>query len=123
MKHLTVLFVVSFLLLACGKTAYNANLGESSKVKVDDVLDYKEEKLEVKLVSITEDSRCPKGSNCIWEGQVVINLNVSDQSVLVNTQKPVDTLGYTFSILSVTPTKTNDVIDQKDYTIELLINK
>ena len=34
--------------------------------------------LTVKFVSVTEDSRCPAGVQCVWAGNARINLKVSD---------------------------------------------
>lgn len=36
--------------------------------------------LEVKFIGIPEDSRCPQGTRCVWEGQVKALLKVSRNS-------------------------------------------
>jgi len=110
-------------MISCGKTVLNAQLGDSVKLKVEEIIKYDDENLEVKLVKVTEDSRCPQGTNCIWEGRVVVDLLVGDINVLVNTQTPKDTLGYSFTILSVEPVKTEIEISQEDYIIELNVTK
>ena len=121
-KKIAIIICV-LTLVSCGKTVLNAQLGDAVKVSVKDKIEYNEEEVTVELISITEDSRCPQGANCTWEGQVVVELLVGNVNILVNTQAPIDTLGYTFAILSVDPVKTDAEIAQEDYVIELQMDE
>jgi len=45
--------------------SFNLKIGQSAFLQNGNVM------LEVKFAGIKEDSRCPKGTMCYWEGQVV----------------------------------------------------
>lgn len=85
----------------------------------------------VEFVSVGEDSRCPKGVQCIWAGSVKVNLrlraNKTETELQLNTNRQprvTEFQGLFFSIAKVEPPK---VIDQKikpeDYVITLAVSR
>lgn len=38
----------------------------------------KKSKLKIKFISLVEDSRCPEGVNCVWEGNAKIKVLISN---------------------------------------------
>ncbi len=111
------------LMSSCGKTSLNAELGKSFSMMPDQTVSINDTDLKINGFEVTEDSRCPEGTNCIWEGQVVANFILNEVQIKLNTQKSVDTLGYTFKILSVSPIKTKTEIPLNDYILELIISQ
>lgn len=69
-------------LIACGAQAKvrgrkTVRLNQNFVLRVGQEATVAEQKLNVKFVSVPEDSRCPKGVNCIWAGNVRVMLHVS----------------------------------------------
>ena len=105
------------------------------------VLTFKNEKVTSDYVlvvnKIISDSRCPEGTNCIWAGEIVMEL-----SVLQNKEIK-ETIVLTFSSKTrdenfawfqkyipnnkklikyqITPSKTEKPLELKDYKIELIL--
>jgi hypothetical protein len=49
-------------------------LGEGFRLKIGEAVLIGEEGLRVGFESVPTDSRCPKGENCIWEGDAVVGI-------------------------------------------------
>jgi serpin B len=65
-------------------SAYIA-LGYPFKLGIGQTAHYIEEDVQVRMMGVTEDSRCPSDVQCIWAGQISILLelaNISDGSVI-----------------------------------------
>ena len=71
MKYFSMSLLLGAILFAgfaCGNGAvspgkeFSLRIGESAKIKGED--------LQVRFLEVTEDSRCPAGVTCIWEGRV-----------------------------------------------------
>ncbi|NWJ95154.1 MAG: hypothetical protein HXX20_05165 [Chloroflexi bacterium] len=54
-----------------------ANLGTAFSLKINQVAQVAPDNLEVKLLRVVEDSRCPSNVNCAWSGQIVVEVAVS----------------------------------------------
>jgi hypothetical protein len=77
-----VLAVCLVALIVCGAQAKvrgrkTVRLNQNFVLRVGQEATVAEQKLNVKFVSVLEDSRCPKGVNCIWAGNVRVQLQVS----------------------------------------------
>lgn len=115
---------ILFVLIGCGKTSLNAELGTPFKMTSVQTVKVNETDIKLNGYKILEDSRCPKDVNCIWEGQVVAEFQVNGLPFKINTQKMTDTLGYSFKINSVEPIKEQGVeIPVTSYIIDILISK
>ncbi|HJR09659.1 MAG TPA: hypothetical protein VJ842_20530 [Pyrinomonadaceae bacterium] len=55
----------------------SASLGQSVNVRYGQEVTVPGYKFKIKFVAVPEDSRCPKGVNCIWAGNVRVRLQVS----------------------------------------------
>jgi hypothetical protein len=71
----TMLFRAGIILLllllsavSCGKPV--VNLGEEFSLHIGESIEIEGENLQVKFVGVMEDSRCPRGVVCVWEGRV-----------------------------------------------------
>lgn len=78
----SVLALCVVALVACGADAKvrgrkTVRLNENFVLRVGQEVSVADQKLSVKFVSVPEDSRCPKGVNCIWAGNVRVQLQVT----------------------------------------------
>ncbi|HEX5709419.1 MAG TPA: hypothetical protein VFX96_19105 [Pyrinomonadaceae bacterium] len=87
--------------------------------------------LSVRLMSVTEDSRCPVGVECVWAGNVRLSLRLSSpggatRRVSLNTAtEPTEVVyrGRRVRILEVRPPKREGRnIRQRDYRIRLEVS-
>lgn len=131
MKKLILVFIL-FAFVACKSAKGNANevvMTSKSEVILNDYT--------IVINKILSDSRCPEGTNCIWAGEIVMEL-----SVLQNKEIK-ETLEVTFSQNTkeenlawfgkyipnneklikyiISPSKTETPIALKDYKIELIL--
>jgi hypothetical protein len=83
-------------------------------------------------MSVQEDSRCPEGGQCIWEGNGKIELKLQQQdqpSVLVQlntTREPRETVyqGYRIQLVSLNSyPSTKSVIKPSDFVVKLLLSE
>ena len=123
MKKIIGFLIFGFLFFGCGKTVLNAELNKDIELHLNQKIKYPNSDLQVTIVDVKEDSRCPKGTNCVWEGRVVLDVLVNSITIPISTQTKLDTLGYTFSIQNVIPEKTTSEILLNDYIITLLVTK
>jgi hypothetical protein len=131
MEKLILVFVLCAF-VACKSAKENAN--EVVMTSKNEVIsnDYA-----IVINKILSDSRCPEGTNCIWAGEIVMEL-----SVLQNKEIK-ETLELTFSQKTkeenlawfrkyipnnkklikykISPTKTEQQLELKDYKIELIL--
>ena len=131
MKKLILVFVLCAF-VACKSAMENANevvMTSKSEVISNDYA--------IVINKIVSDSRCPERTNCIWAGELVMEL-----SVLQNKEIK-ETLEVTFSQntkeenlawfgkyipnnkklikYKISPTKTEQQLELKDYKIELIL--
>ena len=60
--------------------AIKASLNREFSLAIGQTAEIQGEQLSIKFVEIQEDSRCPRGAMCIWQGRVSSVLQVSDGS-------------------------------------------
>ena len=87
----------------------------------------------VQFTQIKEDSRCPKGVNCVWEGEAVAELVIgkTGSDTLALTYRPGRekaavgrASGYNFKLLEVDPyPEKGTAIAKEDYRIMLEIKE
>jgi hypothetical protein len=85
------------------------------------------------LDSITEDSRCPEGVVCVWEGNAGIQISVTGSDTLshemvLNTHSNFlnDTMfeEVYIALMEVAPyPSVNDALKQEDYLVRILVEK
>jgi hypothetical protein len=105
---------------------------ESVTLRVNKQKKLSRSKLTIKFLSLVEDSRCPKGTNCVWAGNATIKVKVSNArgeskifELNTNTGAKGDTLGaYQFTLESLTPHPANNIrIDRNSYTATFSVVK
>jgi len=60
--------IASFIIAGCSSNA--VNLGQEFSLHIGESTSLRGEELKVKFLEVTEDSRCPTGVVCVWEGRV-----------------------------------------------------
>lgn len=107
--------------------------GDTASLSWHDCLKGPENNMYICLESVINDSRCPTGAYCFWEGNAIVRFKFekfNDEPVLfdLNTHGgfTTDTIisGYKFSLVGLYPYPAlSRRIDQKDYKAQLVIEK
>ena len=127
------LFLTGWMQQSC--ETKEAALNRAFKLKVGQEVIVKEAGIKVSLNSIVEDSRCPKGVNCIWAGNAKVSVKLSKakgdtasaSSVELNTyagDKSSTYEGYEVRLVSLDPYPKDGVKTGKDdYVATLMVCK
>jgi len=123
--HTTLLvFLVFILFSGCDKI----QIGEPFTCKIG--TKYLLENSIVFTIDSISDYRCPKDVICIWGGDVDLYFNIDINLVQIDTlvrlfrNNPINIGNYDWEVLEVNPRlNSGQIIDQKDYRINLLIQK
>jgi len=134
MKNIIAVFLLVFS--ACTKDEVEvAQTPLASKVELsfDTELAYQEGVI-IKVTKV-EDSRCPQGTTCVWEGMAKVFFTISDKGVSKDASidfeskltKTIIDLGgvkYEVEVSDVSPYPTNaTTINQKDYKVSITVKK
>ncbi|MEK7257473.1 MAG: hypothetical protein AAB316_22145 [Bacteroidota bacterium] len=139
MKHL-LFFVLALAIAApaCKKTAQPGfatfQLDKPFDLKMNASAQLKGGDLKLTFTAVPEDSRCPKGVSCIWEGQAKVKLEVlsAGQTKSVEfVRKASETggvsqaaFGYQIDLLEVNPYPVQTgKIKPEDYVVKLSVRK
>ena len=77
-SYLLASFVALLLLVGCaGNAEFRSRLGEEFSLRIGQSVVITGEDLEIRFVEVSEDSRCPKGVTCVWEGRVTAVVEIS----------------------------------------------
>ena len=137
---LTGLVLILILVSGCAKqipqeAVITTSLDSPFQLKINQIAFIESENLKIKFLNITEDSRCPSGVVCFWEGQatVVVNIlrnnqNIGDFSLTSRAAhkdlavKNFD--GYSIELMKVEPyPKATQKIEFSDYTIIFVVSR
>ncbi len=109
------------------------NLGDEIALKIGGVTQFNETDISLAFMRVKEDSRCPDGVECFWEGQGTIQLEVTDiESTVIelttragHPEMASDTLaGYVYTLLELAPyPKEGEEIQAEDYEIKLKVEE
>lgn len=67
--------LASFVIAGCSSNV--ASLGEEFSLRMGETAGIEGEELLIRFVEVTEDSRCPTGVVCVWEGRVSCLLEIT----------------------------------------------
>ena len=93
------------------------------------------ENIEIKFSKVIQDSRCPTKVTCIWQGQVIIGLDIIKNGKQVSTLMltlipgsdalPIQFLDkYTVTLKEVSPyPQSEQTIALKDYIVKIVVSK
>ncbi len=124
-----ILVILALSVIGCKSSTgpTGPSLEEEFELKYGQSVILKNESLTIKFKSIAEDSRCPTGAVCVWEGNARIVIEVSQTEVELNTTlepKQASYLAYIIQLLAVNPyPKLNEQLKHEDYSIKLIVTK
>jgi hypothetical protein len=136
-RSLIIINLVLLALFALGcndDNSISVNLGEQFYVKVGQTESIDSENIKIKLLEVTNDSRCASDVVCIWAGEVKAVLNVSinnkdmgDITLTLgagNTDQSIANIGgYSIKVLAVNPYPVSThTIEQSEYIVTLIVN-
>jgi len=137
MKKASLLIVVAAtLLLVAGCFPFGSagkELDEEFALSIGEAARINGEELRVEFVEVIEDSRCPSGATCIWQGRVSVKLEITylgDPYDMVLIQYGLydgyDTesyQGYQFTYKVEPYPEVNKQIDPSDYRLVMTVSK
>jgi hypothetical protein len=131
----TILFIIPLLLIfafTCERIP-TFPVGESFQMKIGERRSNEDAKVVLRLDGVTEDSRCPKNTNCVWEGQVKMKFTLmtadkSEKSFELNLRqdRPAEAMkalnGYTYKMNAVEPYPVSgSKIAPEDYQVTMIV--
>lgn len=141
-KILTVIIIVSVLIGGIwywwhfGRPEVKVKLNQEFRLKVNQIAFIESENIKIKFLDGTEDSRCPSGVVCFWEGQVVVSVNIIKDAQEMDfnlTLRPrigegdlavKDFDGYSIKLVNVEPYPESGVeIKPSEYIASFIIEK
>jgi uncharacterized Zn finger protein len=135
-RSLIIISLVLFTLFVLGcddDNSISVNLGEQFYIKVGQTESIDSENIKIKLLNVTNDSRCASDVVCIWAGEVKVVLNVSinnqdkgDTTLTLgagNTDQSIENIGgYSVKVLAVNPYPVSThQIEQSEYIVTLIV--
>jgi hypothetical protein len=133
--NLSIFFSLFFLMMGWAEPSNKverAQLGREFTFKVGEQAVIKEAGLKISFSAVTEDSRCPKGVDCIWAGNGKLILKVSAGGgkatpIELNTNvepKQGRFHGYDIKLVSLNPYPQKDVVIKHNaYAATLVVSK
>lgn len=122
------------LMVACAHEsggAGEAAPGQEFKLKAGREARLKGAAVKVRFASVAEDSRCPRGVDCVWAGNARVALVVEaggrTANVELNTNvepKSASAEGYELALTDLSPyPRADEKINPKDYTATLVVRR
>jgi len=120
--HLLLALFAGFLLnTATAQIDTQYHLGEPFEIGSDQRVSFGKDNFSIMVAELIEDSRCPVGTTCIWEGLIKLRLNVqkNDQTytkeIMMRGSRSatIEVDGYEIKLLSA---NTTNMMGLKQYT-------
>jgi predicted small secreted protein len=126
-----LLSIASFVIAGCSNNV--VSLGEEFSLRMSESAVIKGEELQIKFVDVSEDSRCPTGVVCVWEGRVICLIEITYRGSLHrvvlsepgSTSWPPENVFEEYKIAyHVEPyPQAGAKIEKEEYSLELAISK
>jgi len=114
------------------KTSITASLGQAFDIKVGQEASISSQQLTLKFLSVSEDSRCPQGTNCIWEGNGKVNIELTptgqtsyvlELNTAMSLKSEATYLNYKISLLDLQPyPSAGRTIQQSEYIVTVRVS-
>lgn len=130
-------FAATFLATLGGSAnpsdAQTAALGEGFTLRVGESASIEGASLQVGFLEVANDSRCPKGERCVWEGDATVRIWVQrgagakekrDLHTSGKAQDSADDSGHEVRLLRLAPEPVSGrTIEQRDYVATLQVSR
>ena len=132
MRFACLLILLAISCADGSNTKRPVELGQEFDLRIGETASITAERYYVGFSSVTEDSRCPEGVDCIWAGNAVVRASISkvngrQESVDLNTGlEPKEKLngGYRLRLVRLRPyPKKDETIGKKDYVATFVVSK
>lgn len=104
-------------------------LGESFTLMPGETLSNKAANLSISLAEVLEDSRCPKNTNCVWEGQAKVKLLVNEEAIELTLRSGKPDMAqqlfnntYIIEAQQLNPYPDGTKLDPTAYRLQLVVN-
>lgn len=130
MRTIFITLILTFIL--GGFVSSKAQNNQQLNLRVKQQKTVTKDKLKIKFVSVLEDSRCPRGTNCIWAGNARVQIKISDaKGVSKNFElnmnanpQSISFAGYEIKMTNLDPKPASNIrINGNAYTATFLILK
>lgn len=147
-KRMLCAMLITVITMGCYQLAPNVSLNNQNQLenfipvqlaspfplRVNQIAAIESENLELKLLAVKNDSRCPSGVQCVWPGLVEIVIQVirnerDAELILIDQEGDADSAtqtfdGYLIKLIEVTPyPQKNQTIEIGDYSATLVISE
>ncbi len=121
---LILLFAVIFF--GCQTDPVSPKLGDEFGIDYNESLQIEKQNLNIKFIEVLEDSRCPEGAECVWEGNAKVKFEVNSKEIILNTYRlepnEAEVEGYKIKLISVYPyPKINEEIKPDNYKCKVIV--
>jgi hypothetical protein len=135
--NINLVFLLVAILASCAQDPIISRkvlLNEQFTVKAGQQVVIKGEKLSVQFSSVQNESRCPTGVQCVWEGNAAISIQVSKKrekpvQAILNTNTAIQPnelayKKYRIKLLGLSPyPRIDEKIEAKDYEAAMIVTK
>ncbi len=147
-KRMLCAMLIAVITMGCYQLAPNVSLNNQNQLenfipvqlaspfplRVNQIAAIESENLELKLLAVKNDSRCPSGVQCVWPGlvEIVIHMTRHERDaelILIDQEGDADSAnqtfdGYLIKLIEVTPyPQKNQTIEIEDYSATLVISE
>lgn len=130
----TKIFLTLILTFAFGGlfSAYAQPVRQQQKIQVNKQKKFSRSGLTVRFIEMVEDSRCPKGTQCVWAGNAKIKVEVKrngeqKEIIELNTgtnEKSARYDGLLIELVSLTPEPANNIrINRNGYVATIAVSR
>ncbi len=131
-----IIILLAVFVLGCNQNSdindeYNLSANNIVSLKHKECVDISDVGFKICLDSILNDSRCPSGVVCVWEGDAEVGFSIENTDEIklfrlhtqANFQRDTTINGLKISLESLTPYPADgSEIDQKDYSVEIKVS-
>jgi hypothetical protein len=131
-----IIILLAVFVLGCNKKSdvneeYNLSANSIVTLKYKECVDISDFGFKICLDSILNDSRCPSGVVCVWEGDAEVGFIIEKANEIKhfrlhtqgNFQRDTTINGLKISLQSLIPYPADgSEIDQKDYSAEIIVS-
>ena len=135
--NINLVFLLAAILASCAQDpiiSRKVSLNEQFSIKAGHQVVIKGEKLIVQFASVQNESRCPTGVQCVWEGNAAISIEVSKKrkksvQAILNTNTTIQPnevayKKYRIKLLGLNPyPRIDEKIEPKDYEAVMIVTK
>jgi predicted rRNA methylase YqxC with S4 and FtsJ domains len=133
--NINLVFLLVAILASCAQDpiiSRKVSLNEQFTIKAGQQVAIKGEKLSVQFSSVQNESRCPTGVQCVWEGNAAVSIEASKKrkkavQAILNTNIQPNELAYKkyrIRLLGLNPyPRIDEKIEAKDYEAVMIVTK